>query len=667
MLHSRALVYILALGSMIAANSALGQNQPNQPQVLVPLKIGVAAPAELGEKPAIVLEAPACHCEPIIAQIAPRFSLRRSFGDGVGYEDGFTFVEGFIPLAQQPGCSLLFGNARVLNYDHGEFWEAQLGGGARWLVAGSFVAGVNAFYDGRNTDLRWYHQAGLGWELLGRAWELRGNVYIPVGPQRFSFGSTGSVTPQFVGTNIAFDRVVRLESTMGGADIELGRQLPAALASVRNSAYLGFYHYSNDLVQTANGVRGRLEGWIGENVSLHLAVQNDAVFDTTVTGGVGLHWGGVRTVDRQVDPLAAKLGERVVRDPNIVIQRKDALSRELAIDPATGQPIEVRHANSKAAPGGDGSVERPFQTLAQLQAGSAAGQILYAHSGSVFTGERIALQANQRFLGEGIPHFFFAQQGTFLLPKATGGTTLPVILNAPGSGEIGSDVPAITIASGTEVSGLHIDRPFGLGIVGENTANVNINRNVLTNGILANGAPGLGRILLVNVSGTSTIANNTLASIGIEAIDVEFRGTSQGTVYITGNKLSKINSGPSSAIFVLAPDTSFARVFVNGNIVESATGAGIGLATAREATGVFQVANNFVGTSRPDGFRIASQQTSSLNLQLLGNTSVNPIGIGEFNASSFQVEDTLGSNSPFPTITGGVTIVPFGTFGFPPP
>ena len=231
-------------------------------------------------------------------------------------------------------------------------------------------------------------------------------------------------------TNISLDRTLTNETSMAGFDVELGRELPSWFEDVRTSAYLGFYHYDAPGMQSANGVRGRLESWIGENVSLNLAVENDAVTNTTVSGGIAFHWGGVSRAARQADPLAAKLGDRVVRDPAIITQQKSDTTRELAIDPVTGQPIEVRHVDSNAAPGGDGSVLHPFQTLAQLQAGSGQNQILFAHADSVFIDQRIKLQPNQRFLGEGIDHYFTAVQGTFLLPRATTGKNLPLIYDS---------------------------------------------------------------------------------------------------------------------------------------------------------------------------------------------------------------------------------------------
>ncbi|MGE3803756.1 MAG: hypothetical protein AB7K24_03670 [Gemmataceae bacterium] len=84
------------------------------------------------------------------------------------------------------------------------------------------------------------------------------------------------------------------------------------------------------------------------------------------------------------------------------------------------------------------------------------------------------LQNRQRFLGEGIAHYFTAAQGTFLLPRATQGTTLPVIQNAP--------LDAITLASSVEVSGFSLANPTRHGILAQNVSNANINSTSITGG-----------------------------------------------------------------------------------------------------------------------------------------------------------------------------------------
>ena len=60
-------------------------------------------------------------------------------------------------------------------------------------------------------------------------------------------------------------------------------------------------------------------------------------------------------------------------------------------------------------------------TLAEAQAGSDPGDIIFAHAASIFNGQFIALQDTQRFLGEGVQHLILTPQGTFALPGMIGG------------------------------------------------------------------------------------------------------------------------------------------------------------------------------------------------------------------------------------------------------
>lgn len=553
--------------------------------------------------------------------ITSRYTLRRDFGNGVGYQSGFTYLEGFIPILQTPGDSIAFMNVRGVNYDASELWEGQLGMGIRQMTDSGVVVGLNAFYDGRNTNMRYYNQAGLGWEALGAVWEARGNVYIPMGSQSARSQTVGAaVNPQFVNQNIQIDRLLnnQVESAMNGCDVELGRQLPSRRENVRTSAYMGYYHYSNTGMRAANGIRVRAESWFQENVSANFSLQNDAVFKTTVTGGVSLHYGGVPNGSRRANPLAAKLGSRVVRDPNIVIstQQSTSTTQELLTDPVSGDPIVVVHASSTAAAGGDGSVETPYDTLAAMQAGSSAGNILFLHAGSTFSQSSLTLKNDQRLLGEGIDHFVTATQGTFLMPRATALTAAPIMLRTSGA------TNAINLASNNEVSGLAYQRTGGTGGFIGGTGSIgdfNINRNTTTGGLFAVG--------FANVSGDGVISDNAFGAHTVNAI-------------------SAVQT--SNALRLLIEDNTF-------------TGGTAGVVlTQTGGTQVFGIRDNtFSSAVSVTDTVIGGTQT----LLLSDNTGTGGFVLTRI-GGTFRAEDTLGTNSPAPTTVGTITIVPAGTAGF---
>jgi len=579
----------------------------------------VPVPPASSPSPAPAVAVPATELSFVDMEIDPRYTIRRDFGNGIGYTPGYTYFEAFVPVWQTPGESLSFLNARIVNYDDTSFWETQIGGGYRYLLDGS-VLGINGFYDGRNTNNNYYHQLGFGLELLREKWEFRSNFYFPIGNTRNVVGDSGFTNPRFVGTNIALDRQLSYQTAMQGFDIEGGRELPSCIESLRTYAYLGYYHYDATGVSTIDGFRARLESWYDENVSMNLAIQNDRVNSTTITGGLSLHFGGVPKGARKADPLAAKLGNRVVRDPNIVLQGSTEKSTELATDPTTGKPIEVRHVNSTVPAGGNGSYENPYRTLATLQSGSAVNQILFAHAGSTFTNQTITLKNGQRFLGEGTDHTFTATQGTFLLPRATANTASPLFIRTNGL------TNTVVLAQNNEVSGLRYQRTGGLGGFIGGTGNIaafNINRNTTTGGVSAVSLGGL----ISNVSGNGTITNNTFGAHTLNAIGVIPNGGAL-RLLIEGNQF---NGGTNGVGYTQTGGTNFVAIRNN-----------------RFTSAVSVVDTLVIGTQ---------------TLQLRNNTGTGGYvltrGLGTFN-----VENSLGTNTPTPTTIGTITPVAPGTAGF---
>src|SRR4051812_34127821 len=63
--------------------------------------------------------------------VQARFTARQDIGDGVGYRDGFSYLEAFLPVRQSQD-SVLFANARVINLNESSSdWGVQGGVGYR--------------------------------------------------------------------------------------------------------------------------------------------------------------------------------------------------------------------------------------------------------------------------------------------------------------------------------------------------------------------------------------------------------------------------------------------------------------------------------------------------------------------------------------------------------
>ena len=329
-----ALVVLLTLASFAASVRAQGDGETRPASLAAP----TALPPPGGPQSA-TLSAPTLAdggavtaCEEWYTNCAScatclRWTVRHDFGDGVGYTSGFTYLEAFVPLYQLSPLAVVFGDARVVNFDDRNRWEFNAGAGYReYLMALDTVAGFNVFYDGRHTDAHFFHQIGVGGEALFGRWEARCNGYIIVGDHQKLVAE--SFATSIIGNQAFLDRFRTFDVAMGGVDVEVGTLLPI-LPRISPRAFVGFYHYSAEQMQSVNGIRGRFEAWLTDNCSVHCAVQNDAVFDTTVTGGLALHFGGPR-VRREPGPRSPeeRLGQRVVRDVNIVVAQRTDLERK---------------------------------------------------------------------------------------------------------------------------------------------------------------------------------------------------------------------------------------------------------------------------------------------------------------------------------------------------
>lgn len=644
--------------------------------------------------------------------VGPLFSLRHDIGDGVGFRNGFTYVEGWIPILQRPGRNVTFANLRLVNFDDRDLWEWNTGGGFRWLNRNcKIVYGVNAYYDGRRTQFNNYHQIGVGFEALGEVLEFRLNTYNVTGNEQTLMG-TSFVNPTFLARNIVFDRVRVFETALSGLDLEVGGRLPGT-CRFTPSLYAGYYHYYGSNTDSVNGARLRGEAWISDWMSLHASLQHDQRFDTTFYGGIALHWGSPRPRFR--GGVVDKLGARVVRDVNIVMGSDTYKNKEVALDPITGDPILVTHVASYAPPGGDGTVERPVQTLPQAQGVAPPGHIIFAHAGSVFTTDGIVLQNGQRFLGEGIQHLFTAKQGTFILPRATSNTALPQILNT-------SDC-AVVLASNTEVAGFVINGTGCEAIFGENISNVIIRNNFISNAFAAG-------IFLVDVTGNITIANNVIdqtngfggaieifnttgnASLTVEnnrlsasteggvlfmllAGDASLRSVIRGNTFDGTNSTNNINiiafdnarvdaliennslTGANESIGLAIFGDAQASAIVRNNTITDTSGDGIGIFVGDNALANIQVARNTILNSSGDSIFAGTFGSGTLQMQIFGNTVNNDMTL-QHGGSTFNLEgDTplaiflLGTNAfqggATANVDPGINAIPFGSLGFPPP
>jgi hypothetical protein len=203
---------------------------------------------------------------------------------------------------------------------------------------------------------------------------------------------------------------------------------------------------------------------------------------------------------------------------------------ELAINPITGTPYIVLHVRNIVpndptfpnfpAPTGTGSITNPYQFIDEAQADPRDADIIFVHSGSVFTNMPVVLEDNQQILGEGVDHPIqvansISNNGFILLPTATvppNAPILPVLQDTLGT--------AVTLANNSTFAGFDIVNTtgtaiFGSGINGSEIRDVNIEG---TNGIDSHG------VHLVDTTGTIRIEQ--IRTTGVEGTDLFIDGGS---------------------------------------------------------------------------------------------------------------------------------------------
>lgn len=329
---------VQVLPPLVARAAENQEAAPSRPRLLAPVAVQPRNPASFftlgSEEPLAPLSlagrAPAAcdSCAPLTP--LPRLSLRHDFGEGVGFDQSFSYAEAFIPFWRWDASQLLLGHSKMLfadlravNFDDSDRWEFNAGlVERRFLPNANCVLGLNVFYDHRHTESNHFQQIGVGGEILGKFLEFRCNGYFIIGPDRRPVFDSGVVNQGVVNGNFVLNRTQIFEVARDGVEAEIGGGLPfTAQWPVYPRFYVGAYSYYQDRgLQTANGVRGRAEIQVGKRISLHFAIQNDAVFDTTMTGGVAIHFGAPAFRSTYGPPTWTDvIGQRVHRDINIVI------------------------------------------------------------------------------------------------------------------------------------------------------------------------------------------------------------------------------------------------------------------------------------------------------------------------------------------------------------
>jgi len=430
-------------------------------------------------------------------------------GDAVGRDISITPLELF-PFYLMDS-SLIFSDMRLFINNEGRL-GGNAGLGYRYFHSGfDRIFGASFWFDVDNTTTDTFQQLGLSLESYGQIIDFRSNYYFPVGNTSRQTGlvlAPGSA--RFFNNNVLYDQIRVTREAMQGMDMEVGVPIPGRWSEDRNvRAYAGWYHFDGDYVEEIWGWKTRLQGNLLAALDVHVEVSNDTVYNTQVSIGGAWTFGRLHRSKMMQTTTLGRIGEHVTRNYNVVAPKQRRLERDIvAVNPETGDAYVVRHVSTNGGGTDSGTVENPYDTLAEAIA--AGGDIIFVHADSVFTGAdaSVALDPGMRLLGEGngVDHYIQVPRlGNLLLPRATSGTSRPEFRNSVGD--------SITLASGSEFSGFHVLNSSGRGIVGSGINNVTL-RNVSVTS-----STGAG-VYLENLGGTSLVQNLTVNNSVGNGLDV---------------------------------------------------------------------------------------------------------------------------------------------------
>ena len=521
--------------------------------------------------------------------IGSHFYLHHRAGGQIGQALPYTAFGAFHPWNLDNGVAFGIGQLLLDN-------DGNAGGGLtlgrRWYHEyWNRVCGISGSYDIHRTRFQnTFQQFVLNLECRGDLWDFYANGYLPFSSRTRNVGLSITDNIRFQGNNVVRDIMDMSETPMGGLDMQVARRL-----GERNLwAYAGWYHFQGGGEQTY-GASGGVHGYLLDRLAMDLTVSDDPLFGTNVGFSFTFFFGGASSGFVSPTDVFSRMAEPVHRRDTAVINEAMVVQTGVPLT-AGGLPITVTHVDDGGIGTGTGTANDPLGSL--TDAAGSATDIVYIHADSNFNVQQYALAANQRLLGEadGFDHMVGTDQlGLTTLPRATAGTSRPVIDNALGN--------AITAATNSEVSALDIRNAAGAAILADNTVNgpVNINRVAVFGGggLQVVGAAGdlrVSDIGIANTVGAGILLNNFV-----------------GGVTVDGGFISN-SVGPGIAA------TDVETLLIQNLDIDNSPGPAIQIEVGGTNTTNATVQNNILfGNGAPSSFGFAVNTGSTLNLNLVGN------------------------------------------------
>jgi hypothetical protein len=561
-----------------------------------------------------------------------------------------------------------------------------IGVGYRWMNYPAYAAssgrmdGISLWADGTHTDVgNFFPQVGISYESLGEVWDVRANGYVPVGSNE----QVGPFNPinqiGFQGNSISDITVATVDRSFASAEVEIARRLGAERDAW---GFAGPYFVGNSDEDSA-GFRAGVRGYAYPDLLLQFAVSDDDVFKTHATFSAVWFVGRTRTNYQPACGTPDRFREPVMRNDYVVLSH----NKRTGGNPLTntdGSALRVVHVASNAPAGGNGTVEHPFNELTDANGtGSQAGDIILAHSTSVFNGESsVILKDNQRLLGEGnnlVETVATTQKGTITIPESSPGAR--ALARPQVNGSVGD---AVTLANANEVANFDFKDINGKAISGTGlSGNANLHDFTVTNGTdfavafadvattstvtldkftYDGGTTSPGGVQLNNFDGsltatTSTLTGGTAASRGVEII-----GDSDGPINFASSVTFNQLGGTAVNIDGGAGDQIGSNITIAGDITDAAVSSVSvqGLAATGAANFSGNILSNTV-TQSGDGIFVNSNATGAA-IGFTGQLVIDTTADG-FVAQDGGTIRATAANNTITTTTGQIAKITDMTIG----
>lgn len=554
--------------------------------------------------------------------------MRHLEGSGVGFNKGYSSLDTFIPFIGYSDKFLAFVDARGHVFNDGK-WAANAGMGVRFLPSEkTHIFGINAFYDYRQTNHSNFQQIGAGLELLGPIMEFRLNGYFPFGDRKHRYKD------KFDGfeNHYAFF-VQKYDFPFIGGDLEVGSKIYRGKYFSLDGT-LGGYYFSGQYGETAGGGFANLKANITPYISMSGNISYDSLFKCRGNGelSINIPFGGRKRLkqnylnDKQKLYLAERFLEPVGRFEIMVTDNHKKQAR--AVD-SNGDPLFFVFVDNLRG-SSDGSIENPFRTLAQAQANSSPGQVIYVFSGDGTTtgmNSGITLQNNQFFIGSVANFDVRTKFGVRTIPAQT--KTSPHIAN-PGS-------TVVTLANNNTIKGFQFDSG-NTGINGISINNATISQNffsplITTEGVSFNECAGQLTLsqnnfqtLATGIFVSSATSSNNLVVTDNFMTDTLFNvrifnGTTGKTnATIRNNTFTGANIGITITPQGITNAIIDQNIFVNNGIAI--------LSNSHTGLAIYDITNNRITNAFSSGISLEVNNNGQGFWNIQGNTLTNMLNSG---------------------------------------